>query len=170
MPQVLRLAVISTPRSGNTWVRASLARLYGLDEVAAHLPEEVDWDDFPRRCVIQIRWPPWPKFVARLERNQFRVVVMARHPLDVLMSWLNLASYSHMDGVCHGEACRECAIVGLTLERAKHRKMVEHLEALKRQIDWAARALDEEQYAHARTRRAPDEILSPTDAVPLPTG
>ena len=60
-----------------------------------HFPHEIDWDHLPERCVIQIHWYPNPEFVARLAAQNVRVVVLARHPMDVLMSWLNLVYYKH---------------------------------------------------------------------------
>jgi hypothetical protein len=109
----LRLAVIGTPRSGNSWVRVTLERLFELEPIAVHRPDDVDWDRLPPRCVIQLHWYPRHEFVERLERSRVRVVVPARHPLDVLVSWLNLAVYSHLDGRCDGpDRCEECPIVG----------------------------------------------------------
>src|SRR5258707_11314411 len=52
----LRLALISTPRSGNTWARALLANLYDLVEIPVHRPDEIDWENLPKRCVIQLHW------------------------------------------------------------------------------------------------------------------
>jgi hypothetical protein len=110
---MLRLALISTPRSGNTWARALLGSLYDLEPIPVHAPEEVDWENLPRRCVIQIHWYPIEPFVGWLERHGVRVVVLARHPLDVLMSWLNYVYYVHQEGYCPGGGgCNECAIVG----------------------------------------------------------
>ena len=40
---MLRLAVVSSPRSGNTWVRAVLANSLGLDQFAVH-----DYRDLPK--------------------------------------------------------------------------------------------------------------------------
>ncbi len=112
-PPTLRLAIIGSPRSGNSWVRMVLSKLYGLDEIPVHHPDRIDWNQLPRRCVIQIHWHPRPEFVEALDRHEVRVVVMARHPFDVLMSYLNLAYYSHLDGRCHGAGiCKECVLVG----------------------------------------------------------
>jgi hypothetical protein len=109
----LRFAVIGAPRSGNTWVRGLLAALFGLEEVPVHHPDEIDWEHLPARCVLQIHWYPIEEFVATLQRHEIRVVVVARHPLDVLMSWLNYVNYVHLEGLCRGGgACSECAIVG----------------------------------------------------------
>lgn len=113
-PSMLRLALISTPRSGNTWLRALLAAIFDLEQIAAHFPDEIDWENLPRRCVIQIHWGPKPWFRKRLQQHGVRVVVLARHPLDVLMSWLNHTYYVHQDGRCLGEGvCNECKIVGV---------------------------------------------------------
>jgi hypothetical protein len=110
---LLRLAVIGTPRSGNTWLRALLAELYDLEQIPVHFPEHIDWDHLPRRCVIQIHWHPVGPFVGTLERHGLRVVVLARHPFDVLLSWLNYAYYVHFEGYCKGSNCDECPIVGV---------------------------------------------------------
>ena len=109
----LRLAVVSTPRSGNTWLRRMLAVLYGLHECAAHAPEEVEWGRLPARCVLQIHWHRSPAFVKLLEQHGFQVVVLARHPLDVLLSILHFAP--HDPSTVHwlqGEGGHERCIYG----------------------------------------------------------
>src|SRR5262249_5171768 len=85
----LRIAIVSTPRSGNTWLRGLLSHVYELEELAAHTPDEVAWDALPARCVLQIHWRRVEPFVSQLARHGFRVVAIARHPLDVLISALN---------------------------------------------------------------------------------
>lgn len=111
---MLRLALVSTPRSGNTWTRELLGSLYELEQIPVHTPEEVDWENLPRRCVIQIHWYPKEPFLEVLERHGVRVAVLARHPLDVLMSWLNYVYYIHQEGYCPGGGeCLDCAIVGV---------------------------------------------------------
>lgn len=110
----LRLAVISTPRSGNTWTRLLLESLYGLESIGAHFPDWIDWANLPRRSVIQIHWDPEPGFVRLLESHRVRVVCVARHPLDILMSWLNQVYYKHQDGRCKGDGgCTECGPDGI---------------------------------------------------------
>lgn len=89
----LRVAIVGTPRSGNTWLRGLLAGLYGLPELAAATPEAIDWGGLPRRCALQIHWLREEPFEAQLARHGFRVVVPARHPLDVLISGLNYEQY-----------------------------------------------------------------------------
>lgn len=88
-----RIAVVSTPRSGNTWLRRLLASLFRLEEFAAHTPDQVDWVHLPANCALQIHWPPVDAFVLQLARHHFQVVTLARHPLDVLISMLHFAQH-----------------------------------------------------------------------------
>ena len=87
----LRVVIISTPRSGNTWLRRLLAKSLGLNDRAVHHHKEIDWAKLPARCLFQIHWRRIEPFVSLLQKHQFRVVVIARHPLDVLISILHFA-------------------------------------------------------------------------------
>ncbi len=84
----MRLAIISTPRSGNTWVRTVLADVYGLSQIAVHNPAELPAKP-PERVVVQLHWYREPSLQAWLHRHEFQVLVLARHPLDVLISILH---------------------------------------------------------------------------------
>jgi hypothetical protein len=83
----MRVAIISSPRSGNTWVRSVLANSLDLQEIAVHnyldAPAEL-----PPRCIFQIHWYREPNFQRFLEENHFKSVIIGRHPLDVLLSVL----------------------------------------------------------------------------------
>ena len=88
-----RVAVVATPRSGNTWLRRLLATLGGLHEVAVHAPWEVPWDSLPERCILQLHWPRMASITGALAYHGFRIVTIARHPLDVLISILHFAPH-----------------------------------------------------------------------------
>jgi hypothetical protein len=109
-----RIAVISTPRSGNTWVREMLARLSGLPQLAVHSLADNDWPRLPARCVLQLHWRRDPAFVERLRCAGFRVVTVARHPLDVLISVLHFAHHSDTADWLRGEGGDEQPLAGLT--------------------------------------------------------
>jgi hypothetical protein len=99
---------VSTPRVGNMWLRRQLVALYGLEERSAHTPDEVRWDALPDACVLQLHWPRTRRFVQTLEQHGFRVLVIARHPLDVLISILHFAAHEPetnrwLDGAFGGE-------------------------------------------------------------------
>jgi hypothetical protein len=89
----VRIAIVSTPRSGNMWLRRLLVAAYALEERSAHTPDEVDWDALPERCVLQLHWRRTSGFRSLLARHGFSVAVLARHPLDVLVSILHFAPH-----------------------------------------------------------------------------
>ena len=66
---------------------------YGLEERSAHTPDEVDWEALPERCVLQLHWRRTPEFRKTLDRYGFSVAVLARHPLDMLVSILHFAPH-----------------------------------------------------------------------------
>jgi hypothetical protein len=110
-----RVAIVSTPRSGNTWLRGLLGRAFALQERAYHRPDDIEWDSLPDRFVMQIHWRRVEPFVSLLDRYGFRVVALARHPLDVLISALNYNGYTHSRETCQeGPPCASCSILGAT--------------------------------------------------------
>jgi hypothetical protein len=72
---MLRLAVVSSPRSGNTWMRAVLANSLGLDQFAVHdyrdLPKNI-----PENCAVQIHWYREAHFQRFLSSYNFRIIVL----------------------------------------------------------------------------------------------
>jgi hypothetical protein len=95
----LRIALISTPRAGNNWLRHLLVNMYRLSCLQVHAPHEVDWTALPGDCLLAIHWHPCPAFLERLDEHGFRCIILARHPLDVLISILHFAlHYSSTDG------------------------------------------------------------------------
>jgi hypothetical protein len=82
-----RIAIVSSPRSGNTWLRWLLRDSLELQEIALH--NYVDLTSIPDRCVVQCHWYREPNFQRFLANNRFRVVVLARHPLDIFISVLH---------------------------------------------------------------------------------
>jgi hypothetical protein len=89
----VRVAIVSTPRSGNTWLRSLLTGAYGAPDLAIHNPADTDWTALPRDCVIQVHWHRTPSFLRTLQDAGFRVVTMRRHPLDVLLSILQFCQH-----------------------------------------------------------------------------
>jgi len=83
-----RVAVVGSPRSGNTWIRRLLSDALDAAEIAVHHPGDVDWRDLPERCVIQLHWMPTRRLRTLFRRARIRAVSPARHPLDVLLSVL----------------------------------------------------------------------------------
>jgi hypothetical protein len=119
-PKGLRVIVVSTPRSGNTWLRHQLNNLYGFNsrprgELAVHEPGHVPWGDLPADCVLELHWRRAEPLTALVRTHGFRVVTLARHPLAVLISILQYAQ--HIDETVkwlRGEGGDESSLVGAT--------------------------------------------------------
>ncbi len=88
----MRLAIISSPRAGNSWLREVLALAYDLEMRAVHDPSELG-PALPARAVVQLHWDRTPEFVRYLQEQGVRVMSMARHPLDTLVSMLHFARF-----------------------------------------------------------------------------
>lgn len=86
-----RLAIVSSPRSGNSWTRSILAKGLGLEDLAVH--DYRDVGPIPERCALQIHWYREPQFQQFLTRGRFSILAIARHPLDVLLSVLHFAPH-----------------------------------------------------------------------------
>ena len=96
----LRLAVLGTPRSGNTWLRRVLATAYDFSgdagwERAVHDPAEVDWAAPPARSIVQVHARRGGGLERFLDPQGVRAVVPRRHPFDVLISILQYATHVH---------------------------------------------------------------------------
>ena len=83
----LRIAIISSPRCGNTWVRVVLSDILKLEQLAVHNYSELE--SIPDRAIVQLHWYREPRFQCFLRDYGFKTLVLSRHPLDVLVSILN---------------------------------------------------------------------------------
>ncbi|WP_406700204.1 sulfotransferase domain-containing protein [Singulisphaera sp. Ch08] len=96
----VRIAVVSTPRCGNTWFRLMLNHAYQFNrhdhgELHLYNPFETPWSTLPDRCVMMTHWHRVEPLVSLLKEHRFVVVTLTRHPLDVLLSILQ---YSPCEG------------------------------------------------------------------------
>jgi hypothetical protein len=100
----MRLAIVSSPRSGNSWLRKLLGQALGIPDISCHHWRELE-ASLPKECVIQLHWYREPGFQHFLAENQFQVIVLARHPMDILISVLRFCKYEKqtlrwLDGNC----------------------------------------------------------------------
>src|ERR1700689_2390224 len=102
-PTPLRLAIVSTPRSGNMWLRTLLQRCYNIPTNATHELTDEQWQQMPGEGLHQIHWPRTSEFVSRLRDHGFKVITIARHPLDTLISILHFPWYSQTQKWLLGE-------------------------------------------------------------------
>jgi SAM-dependent methyltransferase len=75
------------------WLRRLLKTLCAAEELSADTPAGVPWAHLPDACVLQLHWPPDDELLARLVDHGFAPVVLARHPLDSLVSILQFAQH-----------------------------------------------------------------------------
>ncbi len=108
----MRVAIISTPRSGNTWLLHLLSKLYNAATWTVHNPIELDWEALPAACILQVHWHPERSFRSQLAQSRFRVVALARHPLDILISILQFSLHDPTARWLEGEGGNERPIYG----------------------------------------------------------
>jgi len=107
----LRVAVIGTPRCGNTWVRSVLGDVLKLEQLAVHNYAELE--AIPKRAIVQLHWYREPRFQSFLRDHGFRTLVLTRHPLDVLVSILNFIRHEPLTARwLEGNAEIPAALVG----------------------------------------------------------
>lgn len=83
----LKILILSTPKTGNIWLRGLLAAAYDLPPV--DLPVEFRPELFAglgERWVAHQHWPPAPALMEWLEKNHVVVLTTTRHPGDVFVS------------------------------------------------------------------------------------
>jgi hypothetical protein len=68
-------------------VRSVLGDILRLQQFAVHNYTELE--TIPDRCIVQLHWYREGNFQRFLADNRFKTLVLARHPLDVLVSILN---------------------------------------------------------------------------------
>jgi hypothetical protein len=92
-----------------------LDAVYGCASLASHTEEEVPWEALPPDFVLQIHQRPSASFRNSLENNAFRIIVLARHPLDVLVSILHFSGHEPATARwLEGEGGDETEIAGCT--------------------------------------------------------
>jgi hypothetical protein len=88
-----RLAIVSSPRSGNSFIRFILADALGWPTRAIHSVTEAP-DELPKNFILQIHWEHEPAFVHWLTEREFSVLTIARHPLDTLLSAIRFSYHN----------------------------------------------------------------------------
>lgn len=88
----MRIFLACTPRTGNLWIRRVIAHALNLETTCGHTPDDIDWDQLPERCLVAMHWHYSPSFASFLRDRGFKIMVTARHPMDVLVSILRFAA------------------------------------------------------------------------------
>lgn len=89
----MKLLIVSTPRSGNTWLRYMLTSLYQLQPFAVHAPQDLDWTNLPQRSIVQLHWHRTLEFKQLLQQHHIQPITIIRHPIAVLLSIWQFATH-----------------------------------------------------------------------------
>jgi hypothetical protein len=101
---LMRIALLGSPRCGNNWVRRVMSDVLGYPHFAAHSVGEFP-KELPPDCILNIHAPNEPLNNAFFERHLCKIIVLARHPLDIFVSVLQFARneravHKWLDGSC----------------------------------------------------------------------
>ena len=88
----LRILIVSTPRTGNTWLKFCLSLIYDLPVVEFPTPEF--WRNFPvdqydalgSRWIAHQHFPPFEPVVQWVQDRGVLLITTTRHPADTLLS------------------------------------------------------------------------------------
>ena len=93
----MKLVIVSTPKSGNTWLRLLLHEVYRLPmpEIPFEFSEEA-LSKLPESWVAQQHYFPGQRLLAWAERERAVFLTTIRHPGDVLVSlWHYVHAYAN---------------------------------------------------------------------------
>ena len=88
----LRILIVGTPRTGNTWLKFCLSLIYDLPVVEFPTPEF--WRSFPvdqydalgSRWIAHQHFPPFEPVVQWVQDRGVLLITTTRHPADTLVS------------------------------------------------------------------------------------
>jgi hypothetical protein len=83
----LRILIVSTPKTGNTWVRYLLAEIYNLPMASVGLIFDADEvSGLGSRWIAHQHYPASASLIDCARRNNIVLVTTIRHPCDALLS------------------------------------------------------------------------------------
>ncbi len=86
-PEKLKILIVSTPKTGNTWLRHLLAAIYDLPTVKLDFPFDPDQANaHGERWIAHQHYTPAPALRDWATQNNAVLVTTIRHPGDVLIS------------------------------------------------------------------------------------
>ena len=91
-PKDLKILIVSTPKTGNTWLKCLLARAYDLPLVEFPTPEfwlhfdRGRFDSLGSTWIAHQHFPPLESFVSWARERGIVLVTTVRHPGDTLVS------------------------------------------------------------------------------------
>ena len=182
-PDALKILIVSTPKTGNTWLKYLLATAYALPVVEFSTPEfwlrfdEERYDKLGSRWVAHQHFPPFEPFVRWARDRGIVLITTVRHPADTLVSLLhyieNFAGKAQIDpetvGLLNSGEEKERGKGSSTLQTLGLEKYVREkfFKALHFSISWLQRGLsfgvryEDLWYSPVRTLEALTDNIHP---------
>ncbi len=88
----MRIAIISSPRCGNTFLRLCLSEIFNLETNAYHDPSKFP-NYFPKRFIFQLHWELDEELKQLMISENFKIITLTRNPLDIFISTLRFIKY-----------------------------------------------------------------------------
>ena len=100
----MRIAILASPRSGNNWVRRIMSAALMYPHFASHAIDDF-LADLPTDCILNVHAPCDRRTRDFFEQRLCKVMVLARHPLDIFVSVLQFSRnepgvYQWLGGAC----------------------------------------------------------------------
>jgi hypothetical protein len=95
--ETLKILIVGTPRTGNTWVKRCLSLIYDLPVVDFSLPEfwrpfdAHPYDQLGHRWIAHQHLPPFDSIVRWARDRNVILITTTRHPADTLVSLYHYA-------------------------------------------------------------------------------
>lgn len=140
-----RFFIVSTPRTGNVFMRRVLTEVLGLPNYGVWTPGEARWDQFPSDLSLAIHWRYSRELEGFVRERGFRITVTARHPLDVLLSILHYAptdadTNRWLEGEAGDERALTAAVTPVDEAFVRYALSWRFAALLDVSVGWAARA------------------------------
>jgi len=98
-PPINKLMIASTPKSGNTWVKLILSRVYDLPVlIAPNGFEQEQWDALGEDWVVHQHISATSESINWFNDNNIPVITTIRHPGDVLVSLFHYTKWKKTNG------------------------------------------------------------------------
>ncbi len=88
--QHLKIVVVSTSKTGNTWLKQLLSTIYNLPICNLSMQfQATEVDTYGERWIGHQHYSPQPELIEWAKQNQVMLITTVRHPCDVLVSLYN---------------------------------------------------------------------------------
>lgn len=93
-PDHLKILIVGTPRTGNTWTKLLLSKIYDLPLIDLPAVFEPDFLEAQGdRWICHKHYAPTPRLLAWAKEHRLVLITTVRHPGDILVSLFHFVNY-----------------------------------------------------------------------------